>query len=210
MVDGEKVEAVGQDVLCAMGETVGGLAGDNAGLQQEGEVAVEGDLAEADDDADARQGLDLGCEMRSAVADLLRGGLVSGWGAADDGGNPSVAELEAVVAGDGAGLAGEAEIIEDGVHEVAGAVTGEDAASAVGSVSAGSQAEDEDAGARIAEAGDRAGPVGLVPIGTAFGFSDGSAVVSEARAKFARDDGVVNLLKKRRRSLYAWACHCIP
>ncbi len=43
--------------------------------------------------------------------------------------------------------------MQDGIHEVAGAVAGEGTAGAVGSVSAGSEAEDEDSGTRIAKAG---------------------------------------------------------
>ncbi len=46
-----------------MGETVVGFAGDDAGFEQEGEVAVEGDLAEADDDTNAGEGLNLGGEV---------------------------------------------------------------------------------------------------------------------------------------------------
>jgi hypothetical protein len=140
-------------------------------LQQVREVAVPGDLAEADDDADLGQRGDLGGQMRRAVADLLGGGLVAGRGAADDGADPGLAQLEAVVAGDGAGFAGEAELVQDGIHEVAGAVAGEGAAGAVGSVGSGGEAEDEDAGARVAEAGHRFGPVFLVAVGFAAGLA---------------------------------------
>jgi hypothetical protein len=92
----------------------------------------------------------------TAVTNLLGKRLVAGRGAADDGGDPRVTELESIVAGDGAGLAGKSEFVEDGIHEVAGAVTGERAASAVGSMSTRGETEDQDSGARIAEAGDRA------------------------------------------------------
>ncbi len=170
---------MGRLVLGSVGETVVRFAGDDAGFEEEGEVAVEGDLAEADDDADAGEGLDLGGEMRGAVADLLGEGLVAGRGTADDGGDPGVAELEAVVAVDGARFAGEAELVEDGIHEVAGAVAGEGSAGAVGSVGSRGESEDEDSGAGIAEAGDGAGPVGLVLVGAAFGFADATAVSRE-------------------------------
>ena len=72
--------------------------------QQMGEEAVPGDLAKADDDADFWQRFDLGSEMHGAVANLLRRGLVAWRGAADDGGDPGVAKLEAVVARDAGGL----------------------------------------------------------------------------------------------------------
>ena len=186
VVGGEEMQAVGKTILGAVGEAVLGFAGDDAGVEQVGEIAVEGDLSEADDDADARQGLDLGGEMGGAVANLLGEGLVAGRGAADDRGDPGVAELEAVVAGDGAGFAGEAEFVQDGIHEVAGAVAGEGTAGAVGSVGAGGEAEDEDSGAGVAEAGDGAGPVGLVLVGAAFGFADAAAVVAKARCSVHR------------------------
>jgi hypothetical protein len=168
-----------------MGEGVVGAAGDLAAQQEVGEEAVPGDLAEADYDANFGQGFDLGGEVSGAVADLLRRGLVAGWSAADDGGDPGVAETEAVVAGDGVGLGGEAELVEDGIHEVAGAIAGEGAAGAVGTVGAGSEAEDEDAGLWVAEAGDGASPVGVVDVGTAAGFADAGAVFAQPGAKLA-------------------------
>jgi hypothetical protein len=57
--------------------------------------------------------------MRGAVANFLREGLVAGRGTADDRGDPRVAEFEAVVSGYGDGSAGQAELMQDGVHEVA-------------------------------------------------------------------------------------------
>ena len=101
-------------------------------MEQMRQIAVEGDLAQADDDADASEGVDLGGEVAGAVANLLRERLVAGRGASNDGADPGMAELEAVISGDGAVFGGEAEVVEDGVHEVAGAVTGEGAAGAVG------------------------------------------------------------------------------
>lgn len=196
MIGGEKVESVGQDVLGAVGEAVGGFAGDDAGVEQVGHVAIEGDLAEADDDADAGECLDLGGEVGGTVADLLRGGFVSGRRATDNGGDPGMAELEAVVAGGGGGLVGESHLMENGIHEIAGAITGEDAARAVGAVGSRGQAKDEDAGAGVAKAGDRPGPVGLILVGATFGFADAPAVVAEPGAAFTGDDGGVNLLQK--------------
>ena len=108
------------------------------------------------------------------------------------------------------GLVGEAQIVEDGVHEVARAVAGEDAAGAVGSVGSGSEAKDEDAGAGVAKAGDGTGPVGLVLVGATFGFADAAAVVAKAGATFTGDDGGVNLLQKLGGWLYVGTGHCIP
>jgi hypothetical protein len=171
-----------------VGEGVVRFFGDDAGVEQVGEVAVEGDLAEADDDADAGEGLDFGGEMLGAVAYLLGQGLVAGRGAADDGGDPGVAEAEAVVAGDGAGLGGEAKVVEDGVHEVAGAVSGEGTAGAVGTMGAGSESKYQEAGFGIAEAGDGTGPVGLVDVGSALALANADAVFAKSRAALTCGD----------------------
>lgn len=210
MVRGEQMQAVGQKIVSAMREAVLGFSCDDAGLEEKGEIAVEGDLSEADDDANARESLNLIGEMGAAVANLLGLGLVAGRGAADDGGDPGVAELEAVVAGDGARFSGEAELVEDRVHKVARAVAGEGAAGAVGSMGSGGKAEDEDEGAGVAKAGDRASPIGLVLVGAAPGFADAAAVVAQTGATLAGDDGTVNLLEELGSNLCAGECHCIP
>jgi hypothetical protein len=137
-------------------EVVVGFAGNDATLQEKGHISIESNLSEAHDNAHAREGLDLVGEVGATVANLLRERLVAGWGAADDGSDPGVTELEAVVASDSAGLAGKPEFVEDRIHEVAGAVTGERTASAVGSMSTWGETEDQDSGSRIAEAGYRA------------------------------------------------------
>jgi hypothetical protein len=196
MVAAEEAEAVGQDVLSAVSEVVVGSACNDAGVEQVGEIAVPGDFAQADDDTDAQECGDLGGEMLGAVADLLRERFVAGRGATDDGGDPGVAEFKAVIAGDSERFGGETEIVEDGIHEVSGAVAGEGTAGAIGTVGPGSESKDQDACAWISEAGDRACPVGLVLVGTAAGFADSTAVVAEPWALFAGDDGVVNLLEE--------------
>jgi hypothetical protein len=120
-----------------------------------------------------------------------------------------VAELETIVASDSAGLTGKAKLMQDGIHEVAGAIAGEGTPGAVGSVGSGGKAKDENAGAGVAEAGNRAGPVGLVKVGTAFRFADTAAVVAKAGAAFTGNDGVANLLKEWGRILCVERWHCI-
>jgi hypothetical protein len=190
------MEAIGENILRSVRESIGRFASDNVGLQEVGQVAVEGDLSEADDDADAGERFDLAGEVEATVADLLRGGLVAGWGATDDGGDPGMAKLEAVVAMDGTGLAGKAQLVEDGIHEVAGTIAGEGPAGAIGSVSAGCEAQDKNAGERVSEARNRARPVGLVEVGATFGLANSAAVVAETGTKFAGGDGFANLLEE--------------
>ena len=84
--------------------------------------------------------------------------------------------------------------MQDGVHEIAGAIAGKGSTGAVRSVGAGREAQDEDAGAWIAEAGNRARPVGLIKVGAAFGLADALTVFAKARTKFAGDDRFANLL----------------
>lgn len=189
----EELEAVREVVFDAVAEVVERTAGDDALVEEVSEVAVEGDLAESDDDADAGKEVDLAGEMGGAVADFEGRGFVAGRGAADDGGDPGVAELEAVCAGGGVRLIGEADFVEDGVHEVAGAVAGEGAASAVGAVRSRGEADDEDAGAGVAEAGDGTCPVDLVLVGAASGDADSGTVLAEAGASLAGADLGVDL-----------------
>jgi hypothetical protein len=111
-----------------------------------------------------------------------------------------VAQAEAVVAGDGAGFAGEAELVKHRIHEVAGAVSGERAAGSVCAVGAGSEAEYEDAGAGIAETRDRAGPVFMILIGAAAGVAYAGTVLAQAGTQFAGDDRVADAVQVRRGS----------
>jgi len=120
-----------------------------------------------------------------------------------------MAQLEAIFAGGRPGLTGEAQFMEHWVHEIAGAVPSEGTPGAVGSMGAGSKAEDEQAGAGIAKAGNGTRPVDLVLIGAATGFADAAAVVAQARAAFAIDNGFADLLQNRGERLWVGTRHCI-
>lgn len=134
-------------------------------------------------------------EVFAAVADLFGKRFVSGRSAADDGGDPGVAQVEAVFAVDRAGFAGKVELVEDRVHEVARAVSGKWATGAIGAVCSGGKTEQEDAGAWISEAGYGARPVGLVDVGTTAVLADSSAEGAKARAALAQDDSLLHLLQ---------------
>jgi hypothetical protein len=203
------MQPIGQKILRSMREVILGFASNDAGIKQVGEVSIEGDLSQTDDDANTWQRLDLSSKMGGAVANLLGLRLVAGWSTADDGGDPGMAKLEAVIAMDGSWLAGQAKLMQNGIHEVTRAIASEGAASAVGAVCAGGKAEDQDAGAWVSEAGNGSRPVGLIQIGAAFRFADAAAVVAKAGTALTGDDGVTNLMKEWGRVLCVERCHCI-
>jgi hypothetical protein len=178
-------------------------------MKQVGKISVEGDLSKTNDDADTRQSLNLIREVGGAVTNLLGLGLVAWWSTANDGGNPGMAKLQSIIAIDGAGLGGKAKLMQDGIHEVARAIAGKGAASTVGSMCAGRETEDQNACARVTEARNGPGPVGLVQVGTTLRFADAAAVVTKAGTAFTGDDGITNLMKEWGRILCVKRCHYI-
>jgi hypothetical protein len=106
------------------------------------------------------------------------------------------------IAADGGRFAGQAEFVEYGVHEVAGAVACERAAGSVGPVSSRSEAEDEDAGVGIAESGNGFGPVFLVAIGFATGLADAANIGDEASATGAIGNVLLDSRKGREGRLW--------
>jgi len=77
--------------------------------------------------------------------------------------------------------------VQHGIHEVAGSVAGEGASGAIGAVSAGSEAHDQDAGQRIAESGNGLAPVFPVAIRTALLAGDLLTIANQARTASAGD-----------------------
>jgi hypothetical protein len=204
------MQTVGEKILGSVGEVVFRFASDDSGMQEVRKIGVEGDLSEACDNANARQSLNLCGQMGGAVADLLRKGFIAGRCATDHGRDPGMPKFETVVEGNGAWFAGEAQVMQDWIHEIAGSVAGKRAACAIRSVGAGGQAEDKNSGSWVAKSGNGASPIGLVLVGAPLGFSDASTVFAQAGAALAGDDGFVNLLEERRCGRCACGCHCIP
>ena len=119
---------------------------------------------------DARQRRDFRHQMGMAGGDFVRRRLVVGRCAPDRGGDERVGHDQAVIRALRRGNAGKAVRVHGAHQEVAGAertVAGEDAARAVGAVRGGREAEDEHPRLRVAKAGHRTAPVGLVPVGRA-------------------------------------------
>jgi len=195
MVAAEQRDAVGQRILGGVGEGIGGASLDDAFVEQVREIAIPRDLAKADDDAHPGKRCHLGGQVGRAGAYLLRRRLIAGWGAANDRTNPNVAQLKAVVAANGSGFASEAEFMQHRIHEVSGAVAGERAAGAVGSVSSWCKAENKDAGLRIAESGHRLGPVFLVAIRFPTSLPDTTNVRYQAGTPRAARDVLLDLIE---------------
>jgi hypothetical protein len=187
------MQAVGQQIVRTMREFEGRFPLDDSMGEEVSEVAIKCNLSQTDDDAEVLEVSDLGIEMRRAVANLLRGGFVSRRRTANYGGDPCLPEFEAIFAAGCLRLIGKAGLVEDRIHKVTRTVACEGSAGPVGAVSAGSQAQDENSGPRIAEARNRACPVGLIPIGPAFGLPNSLAVGAKTRALLTRDNPLMNL-----------------
>src|ERR1700704_5133360 len=63
MVCGQEMKAIREKIESTVGKAVFGFACDDAGKEEVGEIAIEGDLAQTDDDAGARQCLNLAGEV---------------------------------------------------------------------------------------------------------------------------------------------------
>ena len=152
------------------------------------QVESQASLPSVDDHPHAGQRGPLRLEERQAGVELLRRRLVVRRRAAHRGGDPGVAQRQAVAPRLGDREAGEAGGVHRRHQEQAGAIAGEHPAGAVGAVRAGRQADDQQARLGIAEAGQRAAPVGLVAIRGALHRRDVGAVRPQPRAPRARDD----------------------
>jgi aldose 1-epimerase len=182
-------------------EAVFRTPGDDFRIHQVREIAIPGDLAQADDHSQARQRCDLSGEMRRAVADLLGSRLVTGRSAADDRSDPGMTQAETIIAGDPARLRGEAEGVQDRIHKVAGAIAGEGAACAIGAVGARRKPEDKNAGAGVAEPGNGPRPVFMVDVSATALLADARTVGAQANAALTGNDGVPCAIQRRIRGL---------
>jgi hypothetical protein len=98
----------------------------------------------------------------------------------------------------GIGLGREPDLVEDGIHELAGRVSRERPACTVRAMSARRQSEDENSGLRIAEARHGTRPVVVIHIGTAFLATDLLPVGHQPWTLCTDNDFVVKNFKRRR------------
>lgn len=210
MIAAQQVDSIRQLVESAVGESIRRFALDDALRVEIRKVAVEGNLAEADGHAEARELPQLGSEMCSTVADLLWRGFVSRGSAADHGSDPCISKAKAIFPRGTFRLAGETSLVQNRVHEVTGTIARKGSARAIGSMGSGGEAKDEKAGPRIAEARNWASPVGLVLIGASLGLTNLLTVAAQANAAFAGDDGLVNLEQRSGKRFGGKTCHSLP
>ncbi len=164
-------------------------SGELAALAEgEGEGGVPADFPKGQQDAGMGEQIPFAVEIGGAIGDFIRQGFIGGRSAADRGADVDAGEFQAIIAMLGMGLIGEAGAVKGGEEKIAGAVAGKNAAGAVGTVSAGGQSDDPDAGGGIAEAGDGFAPVFLGRIGAAFFNGDGLTIGAQASAALAGRD----------------------
>ena len=99
-----------------------------------------------------------------------------------------IVQRQAVAAVQGVRLAGEAGPVQRAVEPLAAAVAGEDPAGPVGAVRPRREADQHQAGLRVAPAGDRPGPVVVVEKRALLHAPDLGAVVAQFRTPPAGDD----------------------
>jgi len=146
--------------VSAPGEVVGRPAGNDAKVQQVGEIAVPGDFSEADHTRSA-QGFDL-AERWIPQLRISCGSAIAGRAHLTRK-RSRHAEFEAVIT-EMARVWSRGPTMQNGVHEITGAVSGEGAAGTVGSMSSGSQTRKSGCGSHIPRRGQEE-PIDLILVG---------------------------------------------
>ncbi len=144
-----------------------------------------GDGAEHDNNLQPAHGGQFGFQMAVALTNFSGRRLVGRWQATYGVGNAAIVQVHGrigpAVGSERVGRTGEAEAMERRVEQLAGHVTGEWTAGAIGALFAGAEADHEQLGVQRAEGGNRQGvPVRIAP-------ANGGKVVSQPRAGRAVD-----------------------
>ena len=172
------------------------------------QVRVKGDLAECNDDDDARQRAEFGVEMRQTAADFLWCGLVVRRRAPHGGGDERIVECQPIVRALRCGNARESRTMKRRHEEVAGspdAVAGEHAACAVCAMRGRREADDEQSRPGIAKAWNRLCPVRVAAERAALLARDALTVSTQARAQLTGHDRGVDVLESRHGAFHASA-----
>ncbi len=126
---------------------------------------VECEAAEGEDDAYVRQRIKLAFEERSARCPFVARRLIGRGRATDRGRDPGAGQLQPVVARDRFRPIGEAGPVQGAEEPDAGPVACELPPRPIRAVRSGREAEQQEPGVRVAEAGDGLAPVIMIGIG---------------------------------------------
>ncbi len=162
---------------------------------QERQARVERDAAERDQHADARERIEFGGEVRTTRSDFPRRRFVVGWRAPNGGGDVRVVKDEAVRGIRRNRLVREPRFVHRAHQEAARAIPGEHPACSVGAVRRGREADDQQPGGRVAEAGHRSSPVDFVAVRGLLLGRHPFAVPAQPPATLTVDDMTLNLGK---------------
>ena len=154
---------------------------------------IEADLAEGDDDTHPREMAEFHFQVIQAACDLFRQWFVIGRCTSDRGQDVCVREMQTII-----GSLRRRDIRKPGPmqrrhQEIAGAVSGEDSACAIGSVRSRCKPDQQQSRVRIAETGHGQSPVRVETVCALLLRCNTPAVLSQPRTAFARHDCAMNL-----------------
>jgi hypothetical protein len=124
----------------------------------------KGHCAERNRDAQASERIELFEQVWKAVSQLRRRRLVLRRRAAHRGGDQAIAKRQAVVAVDPLRLRSKAGAIERRIQKITRAIAGKGSSGAIAAVGSGREADDQNAGAWIAERRNRSAPIGALAV----------------------------------------------
>src|SRR5690242_14136233 len=159
-----------------------------SGFRYEAKISVKRNLPQCQHSPHARQEFEFAFEIWTAIAQLIRLGLVGGRSATQGSGNVTTAQLQPILAMARFGLAGKPGFEEGSKQKVSRAVAGEHSSCTIGTVRAGCEPENQQLGGWIAKTGNRLAPVFLVTVRAAFFSGDLTAIPDEAWASLTSDD----------------------
>src|SRR6266536_4473686 len=127
-------------------------------------------------------------KVRRAIRQFLRQRLVIWRRATDCSRDVKILQNQTVIAVGAERLAGETNLVQHWIHEIAGSVSGERASGAVGSMSSRSQPKHDDASVGITEAWHRFAPVLPLAVSAALFDGDLLAIGNQARTASTGND----------------------
>src|SRR5581483_8073957 len=185
-------QARARGVRPIVAKTEGGATGNRAAVFENCKISVEGDAAQRDYYAHCSEGVDLGFEIWTTVAQFHARRFVVRRRTTRGGADEDAIQSQAVIRVYALRLRGEADGVERAIEKISGAVAGEHAAGAISPMRRGSEPDDENLGLWIAKRGHRLAPVFLIAKGAALFAGDQLAINHQPRAARAGDDTLLD------------------